>query len=290
MIIQGCAGEEIYLLYTISGPYSLVEGSPSGVSMAGGDDGAIVVSIPGIYIITITNGEQSETFTVSVEDCTPALLQSEFIYCTGSGTITQQLYDQFGNPLTGATALEPVPAGVSVSSAGVMTVNTSTTTQGLFYVSSGELQYLVVVGVVVCPTPTVQNRTDCDADTLGIVWVNQQGGRQSFWFNQIKEFGIRQQGGVKYINAQLEQRYTQRGRVEDRVQIIQEFVNETQLAALVTLLNSIQAWACTDIANQATYRSIIIDEQTFKVRRTNDRFFTVSFDFSYSIARNIQRQ
>jgi hypothetical protein len=288
MILTACIGVELDLGLTFPDPYSLATGAPSDINI-NTTTGRVTFTNVGTYVFTVTNGETSQQFIVNAIDCTPTLWQSEFIYCTGSGTVTQQLYLSDGSIGSGWTH-GTLPAGVTLSGTGLLTINTATATAGVATVSQGGNDYTIVIGVAACPTPTTQPTTQCEVEPLGIVWVNQRGGRQSFWFNQVKEYGVKQAGGVTYINANLEKRYATRGRVEDRVSIVQEYVTAEQLESLQSLLDSIQAWVCGDIANANTYRSIIIDEQTYTVRRTNDRFFTVSFDFSYSIERNIQRQ
>lgn len=253
------------------------------------DISALVV---GEYMVVISYGGEVpgtiEIF-VTIEDCEPILLESTFSFCRNSGDYSQQLYP-IG--VSGTFALVAPITGVILSSTGLLTIDTDVIGTSVFDIDitiDGE-PFTIVMNILACATPSTDPLTECNLDPIGIVWINQEGGRQSYWFNQPKEYEIGQSGGQTWINSDKEKRYLNRGRVEYGVLVNQDFIPELHVTSINSLKNSIQAWVCTDINDRATYRSIILNEDTWIFKRTNDRFFRLSFELKYSIAKTIQRQ
>jgi hypothetical protein len=250
--------------------------------------------VAGDYVILVkyTQGGQDVTMsiTIELEDCAKTLLESEASYCTLSGLYTLQLYLSDGTT-TGFNS-DDIPDEVTLSSSGLLTVNALGMTAGVynFTIEVDSVEYPFSLTILACAAPPTNELIDCDKDPIGIVWVNQEGGRQSYWFNQPKEFEINQADGKTYINSDREKRYFSRGRVEYGVNIRQEFIPLLHLDSINSLKNSIQAWTCTNITDLSTYKSIIIDEDTWVFRRTADRFYTIEFSFKFSKAKVIQRQ
>lgn len=292
--------------YTLSGEELVTPDYPESAttySVIGGltwvsvdDVGEVTFDIGGVpigeYVINISyGGEFPGTIEIflTIEDCEPTLLESTFSYCTGGGEFTQQLYP-IG--VSGTFLLVAPLTGVRLSTDGVLTIDANTCpigNNGLNITIDGE-PFKIYINILTCATPSTDTLTDCKLDPIGIVWVNQEGGRQSYWFNQPKEYEIDQNGGQTWINSDKENRYLNRGRVEYGLLVTQEFIPELHVTSINSLKNSIQAWACTDINDRATYRSIILNEDTWIFKRTNDRFFRLSFELKYSIAKTIQRQ
>jgi hypothetical protein len=245
-----------------------------------------------VILVKYTQGGNDITIsiTIELEDCAKTLLENSFAYCTGSGTYTQQIYLSDGT-ITGYTIDDPTE-GVSITTGGLMTINTTAMGVGVnnMNIVVGGISYPFTVTILTCAPPSTSPIIDCVKDPIGIVWVNQEGGRQSYWFNQPKEFEINQADGKTYINTNKEKRYFSRGRVEYGVNIEQNFIPLLHLDSMNSLKNSIQAWVCTNITDLSTYKSIIIDEDTWVFRRTADRFFTIEFSFKFSKAKVIQRQ
>lgn len=256
-------------------------------------DGDVIVDITGLsvgtYKIQVDYGSGLIEIIINIEDCEPEILESTFSYCINSGEFTQQLY---ADNVTGNWSLTSPQSGFDLSTSGLLNINTSSTGVGTFTldIEVGGDPLEIQVQVLACTTPSSLLTTDCKLDSIGIVWVNQEGGRQSYWFNQPKEFDVTQSGGQIWINSSQEKRYLGRGRIEYGVLITQEFIPIEHITSITSLKNSIQAWACSDMEDAGTYESIIIDEDSFVIRRTTDRFYRISFEFKYSIAKTIQRQ
>jgi hypothetical protein len=256
---------------------------------------------PGVYYITIkyTIGETDYYFSeqIIITSCDVELLQDEVTICVteiGARTFFQlsfvggETYDDFelvSSTLSGDIGSFPtgyIGLKAEISEVGMQEV--------VFSVDGGGIQFTLTVNVVDCPTPAKSNINECQKDVIGIVWVNQEGGRQSYWFGQVKDFKINQQDGKTYENSSKELRYFDKGRVSNGVNIFQEFIPLEHVTSIASLKNSIQAWACTNIDEFSTYKAIIIDEDSWVLRRTNDRFYSAAFQFEYAKEITIQRQ
>lgn len=279
-----------------AGSFSLLSGNTFIIVDSGTGEVSIDLSeaIVGEYVVLVEYIIESDKFILEIEltinDCENYLLEDSFSYCTGSGTFTSQLY--LNEPIAGTWALVDPVEGVSITTGGVLSVNTALPSVGSYTetVTIGGETFGITIQILACASPSVSPLTDCPLDPIGIVWVNQDGGRQSYWFNQPKEYDIEQNGGTTWINSNREKRYLQRGRVENGVRVSQQFVPAEHVDSLSSLKNAIQAWTCTSITNASTYRSIIIDEDSWVVKRTLDRFYLVEFTFKYSIEKVIQKQ
>lgn len=251
-------------------------------------------AIAGEYIVLVQYSIEGNNFTLqielTIEDCENYLLEDSFSYCTGSGTYSNQLY--LANPISGTWSIVDPVEGVTITSGGLLQVDTAAIGVASYTetVTIGGNSFNITIQILACASPSVSPLTDCKLDPIGIVWVNQEGGRQSYWFNQPKDYEIQQSGGTTWINADKELRYLQRGRVENAVRVSQQFVPIEHIDSLNSLKNSIQAWTCTNILTASTYRSIIIDEDSWVFKRTLDRFYTIEFTFKYSIEKKIQKQ
>lgn len=257
------------------------------------EDGDVEIDTTGLavgtYKIQVDYGSGLIEIIINIEDCEPDILESTFAYCINSGEFSQQLYVENAS---GTWSLTTPETGVELSSSGMLTIDTTMIGVGLYdlEVNVGSDSFPLQIQIVGCTTPSTQETTECKLDSIGIVWVNQEGGRQSYWFNQPKEFEVEQSGGQTWINSDKEKRYLGRGRVDYGVQITQEFLPIEHLESINSLKNSIQAWVCTDVEDNSTYQSIIINEDSWLIRKTTDRFFRANFDFKYSKAKVIQRQ
>ena len=278
-----------------SGTYTIVNDT-LGASVNG--DGVVTVpigSLPiGVYTVTVKYlvGEIEYYTTVSftIEDCEDTLLETDFSFCEDSGSFNQQIQFESGI-LYDDWSIDTPPAGITISATGLLSINTataSTTVVNLIYDTDKEVS--ITINIIECPEPTQSEYIECENDVLGIVWINQEGGRQSYYFNQIKDFGIKQKDGDTFINSTKETRYYTRGKVDNTVSIQQEYIPIEHITSISSLKNSIQSWFTNDITDAAVYKAIIINESTWNVRRTNDRFYSISFDFSYAISKTIQRQ
>lgn len=265
-----------------------------------GETGVITIDwdifVLGTFTILIgyTLGGEDFVFTLelTVVDCTPKPIVKKYDLCIGSSYNLQILFSD-GNTYSDVALGNEEYIGVSVTSTGLLTIESDGIGEEPFTIIVNYNEGLseeITINPISCLVPEELTTTECERDGIGISWVNQEGGRQSFYFNQPKEFGIAQSGGEEYKNTSREKRYYTRGEVEDTVNITQQFIPIEFVTSINSLKNSIQAWAFTDINTSSTYKSIIIDEDTWIFKRTNDRYYTLSFRFRYSKAKVIQKQ
>jgi hypothetical protein len=290
----GGGTEEVTPEYPVDASgFSVLDGTAwltvDGVGLVSIDVHSLVI---GEYVAWISYSGETPGFIqliITIEDCTDYIIENEFSYCVDSGTYEQQL-NAVG--AVGEYLLTAPITGITLSTSGLLTINTSLISISSFSVpfTIDGAEFSVSISIIDCPSPTVSELTDCELDPAGIVWVNQEGGRQSYWFNQPKEYQIDQSGGQTWINSDKEKRYLTRGRVEYGLLVQQNFIPIEHVTSINSLKNSIQAWICTNIGDASTYQSIILNEDTWIFKRTNDRFYSLSFEFKYSIAKTIQRQ
>jgi len=251
----------------------------------------------GVYVILVRysiseGGTAQSEYKFAVIDCSQQFQQNTFTFCQDSGSYSFQLLQPNGEVYSDYS-LAVAKTGVSVSALGVLTINSgsiSKLTSSVFINFNSGSSFEVFFNSIPCASISTASFTDCVKDSTCIVWVNQEGGRQSYYFNQVKEFRITQTGSKQWVNSSKEKRNYTKGIVEDAVIVNQEFLPEEHLTAMASLKNSIQAWVTNDISNKEKYRSIYLEEDSWTVKKSNSRFFSVSFIFKYSIARLIQKQ
>lgn len=245
-----------------------------------------------ILIIEFTVGGVVTIITeeIIIVDCSNKPLVTDYNICIDGEYATQILFSN-GATYSNVKLLEAVE-GVTVSPTGLLSIATDGVEIPIVIgIKYGDgLGAEITITVVDCLEPDDIDLTECEKDSLCIVWINQEGGRQSYYFNQPKEFGISQSGGKSYKNKAKENRYFTRGNVGYGVAITQQFVPNEFVQSINSLKNAIQAWVCSNIANEATYKAIIIDEDSWVYNRTTDRYHTLSFNFDYAINKVIQKQ
>jgi len=285
----------------ISGGSSFVKSiGPSWISVNGTtgevsvDSNSVVVGIYSL-IISYSYGEgQTGTITeeIAIEDCVVVPLQTSISVCENEGIVYPIILSD-GLPHTGFAIVSVTPANdfISISGSGELTIVSDlpvgTHTLNISY--NEGTNFSIEIEVVSCTTSTT-SMSDCALDPLGIVWVNQEGGRQSYWFNQPKAYKIEQQAGETWKNTDQEQRWFNKGIVSEVTSVDQQFIPEGHLSSINSLKNCIQAWICTDIADENTYQSILIDEDSWTWKKTLSRFYTLSFTFRLSKSKVIQKQ
>jgi hypothetical protein len=265
-------------------------------------NGALVIDglLPiGVYVFILTyfigEGDDqiqiTEPFYLLSENCVTEPVKSDYLVCIGSGE-TNVLFKTIPE-FSDYEIVNPV-GGINVNSDGTINVQTDGIPEEgvsfeITYNGATEVSP-VFIRAVECEFPDLLSVSDCPHEPIGIVWINQTGGRQSYWFNSPKTYSIEQNNSEQFINSSNELRYFNRGRVEDMLFVNEEYIPESHLPALTSLKNSIQVWACTNMEDASTYKSIVLDEGSFEIRKTNSRFFSMDFTFRYSKQIKIQRQ
>ncbi len=251
----------------------------------------------GVYVVLVRynlteGGTAQSEFKFAVIDCAEQFQQNSFTVCQNTESYSFQLLQPNGEVYNDYALVAPL-TGVSINSTGLLTIDSDNIAAGATSATvsfNGGDTFEVFFYSIACAGISTAAFTECERDSTCIVWVNQEGGRQSYYFNQVKEFKVTQTGSKQWVNSSKEKRSFTKGTVEDAVVVNQEFLPEAHLLAMTSLKNSIQAWVASNISDEATYKSIYLEEDSWTVRKSNSRFFSVSFMFKYSIARLIQKQ
>lgn len=272
---------------------------PDGLEMSPAGEITCTLETPTIIVLLISyfigEGPSAvqfiEPFYIQIENCATEPVKTSYTVCIGTGD--ESVLFKTSPSYNDYQIVTPV-GGITVNTNGVIEIVTdglpeAGVTIQIEYNGNSESSS-VFIQAVECPLPDLLSVADCPYEPIGIVWINQTGGRQSYWFNSPKTFSIDQNDSEQFINSSNELRYFNRGRVEDMIFVNEDYIPESHLPALTSLKNSIQVWACTDMEDAATYKSIILDEGSFEIRKTNSRFFAMDFTFKYSKQIKIQRQ
>lgn len=297
-MIKICEGStELPFTFPIgAGEFDLTTGVP-GISIDP-ETGVITINIElvgvGIYSVVaiyILGGEEFyQPIEFTIVDCTPVPIVTNYTLCIKDSGYSLPVLLKDGSTFDD-WEIDPPVVGVSISPSGIITFNGDGIGDGVdLTVKYGANSAAISITMITCEVPDELPVLECEADGIGICWVNQEGGRQSFYFNQPKEFAISQEDGQTYINQSNEKRYYTKGLVEDVVRITQQFIPIEFVTSINSLKNSIQAWTFTDIDYNTTYKSIVIDEDSWNFKRTKQRFYELSFNFKYSVAKIIQKQ
>lgn len=248
----------------------------------------------GIYAVVVAyflSGQQFyETIEFTIVDCTPKPITDAYTLCVKDSGYSLPVLLNDGSTFNDWQIL-PEVGGIDITPTGDIIFDGDAIGDGVeITVIYGGNEAKINITMVVCQIPNELPVLECEADGIGICWVNQEGGRQSFYFNQPKEFAISQEDGQTYVNQSNEKRYYTKGLVEDVVRITQQFIPIEFVTSINSLKNSIQAWTFTDIDDNTTYKSIVIDEDSWTFKKSKQRFYELSFNFKYSVAKIIQKQ
>lgn len=265
------------------------------------DDGSVIVSNTtpeGAYYIvarkTIGAAVHDIPVCIIVQGCLSMPYKLSYEFCINSGNQTRTIKLDKSNPTNFIKT--SVEAWSSISSNGVLTINTSHESISLNTVynivfTADSIAYTIQVVMRNCASPTLKSRTDCaDDNSFAIVWINQAGGRSSYWFNQNKVYELRISDGKTFINESQELRYASRGEVYDAIDVSQQLIPIQDSELIKTLLCSIQAWRTNNIGDISKWVPIIIDESSTKLVDLSSEFQSVSFSLRDAKAKQIQKQ
>lgn len=124
-------------------------------------------------------------------------------------------------------------------------------------------------------------------DVVNIVWLNQQGGRSNYYFNQRIDKGIGS-GEAKSYDNNGTIKYLNKGKITDTKVIYKTGVSDTELELISSLRNCIQAWEYSAKTN--TFTPIVINNESFNTYSNKDRFNEVSIKYKLGAYKNIQNQ
>lgn len=151
-------------------------------------------------------------------------------------------------------------------------------------------------GIIANLTIKVHLSNECFATTTTccagqfIVWLNNIGGIESFFFNgKFAEYNVQQSGVTDYIDYLNIKRFNQKRFVYSGRVLTTGSITKEQADVLDGLKTSIQAWELTaGDDNETIVTPIFIKADNFKKYKKMDKFYDVTIDFIYAKPINIQ--
>lgn len=271
--------------------------------LVAGENGEVNVveapSTPGVYKFimkqTIGEGEEAEDvyfeFTIIVEDCSKDLKKKTFVFCS-----TDEAQDIQLASITGTANTFSTESAIGITGGGLISIDPAELDLGAhvmditYFVGATEYNTNITITIVDCEQENLSTYDECEKEPIHLIWLNQEGGWKNYYFNQIKTYGVRQKEARAFINADREERYSSRGRVNQIVQIDQRFIPQDHMELISTLRDAIQAFITTDIEDPDAAVAIILDENDYTERKTGDSHYRVSFSFKYAKNKLIQNQ
>lgn len=127
----------------------------------------------------------------------------------------------------------------------------------------------------------------CSDDNINIVWINRQGGRGNFIFNQRKDFTVEIGSTNTFISNNIK-RYSEIKGVYNGKIVYCTGLSKTSVDFLDTLRYAIQAWVFNP--PDATFTPILLDVNSFTKYTTKENLYEVVLSFIYAEELKIQRQ
>jgi hypothetical protein len=120
-----------------------------------------------------------------------------------------------------------------------------------------------------------------------LVWINREGGRSSYTFDQRKDFNeiigesktFDNNGSIKYIN---------RGKNFDYITVYKTGISNTEVDLIESLRYSIQAWEFD--VNTNTAIPIVLDSNSFSKYNTKNRMNEINLKYRIATYKLIQNQ
>ena len=144
---------------------------------------------------------------------------------------------------------------------------------------------LLIIEVVDSLTESLTTCTGTGDATL--VWINRQGGRSSYTFNQRKDYEFRI-GSPNTFDNNGTIKYTYKGKNFYAWTVYKTGITENEMTLITSLRSCIQAWFYDSSNDIST--PIIIDNTSFKIGSTKEKLKEVSFSFRFADYQEIQSQ
>jgi hypothetical protein len=230
------------------------------------------------------------------------IVYKSYNLCATNGVVSE-LLDAFTNTprallgrWTGSTYVA-VPAWFTWTGTSytfnMASVTTGTTVIGF---SADGIQYLIIINKGSVCAPAVISYTPECCTGLNIVWLNREGGYQSFLFGGKRAIYEINDGEAETFKTQnLTLKNSSLKDVYRAVVVNTGVINSELLSVLESLRNSIQAWVydeeLPDYLNfDDRFTPIIVDRESMIVRDTRERIVERTFRFLIAKELNIQGQ
>lgn len=136
----------------------------------------------------------------------------------------------------------------------------------------------------------------CCADTGAVIrWLSDTGGICQWVFSGVRELELRVGDALTFKNTSGQIQYSQRKDIYIGGRVTSGDITLNSNVYLVDLKNTIQAWSFSvtsalNVQGDIFSDAILIDNDSFKVYKTTDKFFDVSVQYIYATERKIQTQ
>ncbi len=126
-----------------------------------------------------------------------------------------------------------------------------------------------------------------DSNSKNIVWINREGGRSNYIFNERQDTSIDTGKPVTYENDS-KLKYTYKGKGYKEITLYKTGMSRTEIDLFESLRLSIQAWEYNETTS--VFTEIIFDPKSFDKYNTHEEFYEVSMTYRYSKHINVQVQ
>jgi len=195
------------------------------------------------------------------------------------------------------SAITSFPAWITPSYLGFPTINyldvdtdvAALGTYSYYFTENGGLppsqDALLIIEIVDSLIESLDTCTGTGDATL--VWINRQGGRSSYTFNQRKDYEFRIGSPNTFDNGGII-KYNNRGKNFYAWTVYKTGITDNEMTLITSLRTSIQAWFYAESNGVST--PIIIDNNSFKTGSTKEKLKEVSFSFRFADYQEIQSQ
>lgn len=126
-----------------------------------------------------------------------------------------------------------------------------------------------------------------NSESINLVWINREGGRSSYIFDQRKDFGITV-GNEKTFDNNGVIKYVSRGKQFENKTVYKKGLSKNEVDFLDSLRYSIQAWEYDAVNDIST--PIVLDSNSFDKYNTKENLFEISFKYRLATYKEVQNQ
>ena len=146
--------------------------------------------------------------------------------------------------------------------------------------SLGQFGVMFTKGVCVTEVETC-----CDNEGASLKWLATNGGVMEWRFHGVREFEIRVGDALTFKNINNTIQYSQRKDIYNGSRVTSSSITKEEVLFIKEVKYAIQAWDY-DGENIA----ILIDNDSFRLFKTTDKFFDISVQYIYADELQIQTQ
>lgn len=149
-----------------------------------------------------------------------------------------------------------------------------------------------IIGVEMIDVAAIGGITyeECPKDSMLLVWLNEKGGWDTYNFVQAKTYEVSQSDAARFINSNMELRYSSRGKVYQGVDVSNQLIPKEHIEKISSLRDAIQVYMANFTDDEWTFTPVIIDQGNYTLYTTEQENRSLSFKFLYALNKVIQNQ